>query len=184
MTKTIARATPDREETEMDNRPLVLLDVDGVINDFERVGPITGLWENEAVRSHGYWVSIPDYMPRLIQDICQVSEVHWCTTWRDRANDEIANHLGIDQLPVVDDGTTNRYVDWKAAAARDLAAQALEAGRRVLWIEDFYGHLPLTEMPEGVEYLDTADNHLGPVLQVEYLPAWLEELLLTTSIDN
>lgn len=168
----------------MKNRPLVLLDVDGVINDFERVGTRTGQWSLDVISSHGYRVSVPEYMPKLIQEICEVAEVHWCTTWRHRANDEIADHLGIEPLPVVDDGTSRRIVDWKAAAAYDLVASALAVGRRVLWIEDFYGNPPIDEMPVGTEYLDTAVNQLEPVLRVEDLPTWLEELILSAAIGN
>lgn len=166
---------------EVNDRPVVLLDVDGVINDFEEVGTRTGLWSLDIIRSHGYAVAVPEYMPQLIQEICKVAEVHWCTTWRHRANEEIADHLGIAQLPVVDDGTSRRIVDWKAAAAYDLVAGALAAGRRVLWIEDFYGQLPVDEMPAGTEFLDTAANQWGPVLQVECLPDWLEELILAAT---
>ncbi|MFM7127186.1 MAG: hypothetical protein ACKOA6_04060 [Actinomycetota bacterium] len=168
----------------MKDRPLVLLDVDGVINDFEHVGTNTGLWSLDIIRSHGYQVSVPEYMPKLIQEICAVAEVHWCTTWRHRANDEIAEHLEIGPLPVIDDGTNRRVVDWKAGAAYDLVAEALAAGRRVLWIEDFYGTPPIDEMPVGTEYLDTAANPAEPVLRVEHLPTWLEELILSAAIDN
>ena len=101
----------------MESKPLVLLDVDGVINDIELIGEETGQWDSHVIVSHGYHVVIPDYMPELIQRICALTEVHWCTTWRDRANDEIAQHLGIGPLPVVDDGTDRRYVDLKGAAA-------------------------------------------------------------------
>lgn len=162
-----------RKGNKLESKPLVLLDVDGVINDFELIGEETGRWDSHVIVSHGYHVVIPDYMPKVIQHICARAEVHWCTTWRDRANEEIAQHLGIGPLPVVDDGTDSRYVDWKAAAAYDLADEALRNGRRVLWIEDFYGDVPIHEMPEGTQFLDTADNFLGPVLRMILLPAWL-----------
>lgn len=154
-------------------RPLVLLDVDGVINDLKC------LWgapadDHVIVRSNGYKVYVPRYMPALVQWLCSVADVHWCTTWRDRANQEIARHLGIDPLPVVDDGTNDRHVDWKAAAAYSLAESALAAGRRVVWIEDFGDRLPVHEMPRGVEYVDTASGR-DPlqVLTAEMIPDWM-----------
>lgn len=157
-----------------DLRPLVLLDVDGVINDIGYLrGEVTDTGHSVIV-SHGFVVAVPPYMPVLIQWLCSVAEVHWCTTWRHRANDDIAAHLGIPALPVVDDGTDDRYVGWKAAAAHDLAAAALAEGRRVLWVEDFYDELPDDEMPHGVEFVDTAsDEGVGPVLTVEMIPEWL-----------
>lgn len=155
-------------------RPLVLLDVDGVINDLRSTRRWATIDNELHFVSHGFPVVVPPYMPALIQWLCSVAEVHWCTTWRHRANDEIAAHLGIPALPVVDDGTDDRHVDWKAAAARDLAAAALAEGRRVLWIEDFYDDPPIDEMPMGVEFVDTAsDDNFELVLTVEMIPDWL-----------
>ena len=145
--------------------PLILLDIDGVINDLNALGGLDRDWGIDQVYSQ----------------LTDVAEVHWCTTWRHRANDEIAEHLGIEQLPVVDDGTRSRFVDWKAAAAHDLAEAAINAGRKVLWIEDFYGHLPTDEMPKGVEFVDTAAND-EMVLEVDMLPDWLLQLFNSTPV--
>lgn len=150
-----------------DMRPLVLLDVDGVINDLGSCMGRARPWGVDVIQSHGYWVCIPDYMPDLIQRIGEMAEVHWCTTWRARANDEIAAHLGVGPLPVVDDGTGVRATYWKATAAFDLAARALVDGRRVIWIEDFYGRPPVDEMPIGVEFVDTGRSHFDAVLLPE-----------------
>lgn len=160
---------------ETNSRPLVLLDVDGVINDLNRLRRGHDRSDTHTtLTSNGFRVVVPDYMPVLIQWLCSVADVHWCTTWRHRANDEIATHLGIPALPVVDDGTDDRHVGWKAAAARDLAAAALAEGRRVLWIEDFYDDPPVDEMPFGVDFLDTAsDENFELVLTVDMIPEWL-----------
>jgi hypothetical protein len=155
-------------------KPLVLLDVDGVVNDLGSFYRDARSWGVEVVRSHGYAVYIPSYMPALMQRMVEMAEVHWCTTWRARANDEIAAHLGIGPLPVVDDGTHVRATYWKAAAAYELAADVLAQGRRVIWIEDFYGLAPVDEMPIGVEFVDTGRSHFDAVLlpeQVAHLVA-------------
>lgn len=155
-------------------RPLVFLDVDGVINDLSYVPGCVRDFEYSFVSSHGHTVVIPDYMPALVQWLCSIAEVHWCTAWRHRANDEIADFLGIEKLPVVDDGTTVRHTEWKAAAAFELAAGALSEGRRVLWIEDFYDRPPVREMPKGVEFVDTASHErFELVLDAFMLPDWL-----------
>ena len=162
-------------------RPLVLLDVDGVINDLNSARRAATIDNELHFVSHGFPVVVPPYMPALIQWLCSVAEVHWCTTWRHRANDDIARHLGIPALPVVDDGSSSRYVDWKAEAAHDLAAAAIADGRRVLWIEDFYGEPPVDEMPAGVEFLDTAsDDCYEMVLSVDMIPEWLWAMSSTT----
>ena len=156
----------------MTDRPLILLDVDGVINDLHRLYGGSRPWRTDVVRSHGYDICIPDYMPGLIQHLMSLGEVRWCTTWRHRANDEIAAHLGIGRLEVVDDGSGARSVDWKAEAAYELAADALRAGRRVYWIEDFYGRPPVDEMPDGVVFVDTTARD-DRVLLPDHLPAGL-----------
>lgn len=152
-------------------RPLVLLDVDGVINDLGAARGVPRPWTWEVVRSHGYDLYVPDYMPALVRHLARRAEVWWCTTWRDRANDELAAHLGVGPFPVVDDGTTSSFVEWKPAAARPLVTAAFETGRRVYWIEDFYGMPPVDELPAGVVYVDTAPTlHTEAVLRPEHLP--------------
>lgn len=161
-------------------KPLILLDIDGVINDLNALYGHSRDWAIHEIVSHGHTVYIPDYMGWLVRKLTQVGDVHWCTTWRKRANDEIAEHLGIDTLPVVDDGTSSRFVDWKAAAAFELAATALADGRRVIWIEDFYNELPTNQMPDGVEFVDTACTDRDMVLRPEMLPEWLLDLFNST----
>ncbi len=152
------------------NRPLVLLDVDGVINDLDALVGIARPWEATIVTSNGFGVLIPNFMPDLVQRLTDTCEVWWCTTWRDRANNEIAQHLGIEILPVVTDGSQSRWVDWKAAAARDLVTAALADGRPVYWIEDFYGTPPVSELPDGVVYVDTTVSEPRCVLAETDLP--------------
>ena len=154
-------------------KPLVLLDVDGVINDLGALYGLPRPHTINVVASNGYRVEIPDYMPGLIQHLVATCEVWWCTTWRNAANREIADHLGIPHLPVIDDGTDVRAVSWKPAAAAPVAAATLAEGRTVLWIEDFYGTPPVGAMPPGVIFVDTATTPDGGVLRTEHLPAWL-----------
>jgi hypothetical protein len=158
---------------EEDMQPLVLLDVDGVINDLGALCGVGRSHEIEVIRSNGYAVHIPAYMPGLIREITANAEVWWCTTWRQRANGEIAAHLGIGTLPVVDDGTRVRDVGWKAAAASRLIAEALDQGRPVYWIEDFYGNPPREHVPSGVVFIDTAADTHDPVLRRSQLPGEL-----------
>ncbi len=154
-------------------RPLVLLDVDGVINDLGSLYRQPRPWHVHHVPSNGFVLHVPDYMPSLITNLVATAEVWWCTTWRDRANSELAEFLGIDRLPVIDDGSHSRSVDWKPAAAHAIARTALESGREVFWIEDFYGNVPAAAMPDGVVFIDTAADTLGPVLTEEMLPTQL-----------
>ena len=160
-----------------DHRPLVLLDVDGVINDLGALGGTSRPWNTDEVISHGYRLYIPEFMKRLVFALTMSTEVWWCTTWRERANDEIAGHLGIEKLPVVTDGSASRYVDWKASAARPLVIEALAEGREVFWIEDFYGDPPTGELPDGVTYVDTTVMAPRGVLTAQDLPRSLRRHL-------
>ena len=154
-------------------KPLVLLDVDGVINDLGALYGLNRVYDIDVISSNGFRVHIPAYMPALIRQLVETAEVWWCTTWRSNANLEIASHLGIGPLPVIDDGSGRRSVDWKAAAALPLVTAALAEGRTVYWIEDFYGQLPTSELPAGVVFIDTAAATRNPVLLPGDLPSEL-----------
>ncbi len=166
-------------------KPLVLLDVDGVVNDLSSLysshhayGAPEPNYEVSLVKSHGHVVHIPEFMPGLIQALVENTQVMWLTTWREKANDEIVEALGIGKLPVVTDGGNSRYVSWKPAAASLEASIALKAGREVWWIEDFYGDIPVSEMPDGVKFIDTAATTEFPVLLPYMVPS-----LLTGGVD-
>lgn len=135
-------------------KPLLLLNVDGVINDLEAVMKVRPLGEDaearakhlgiDLIRSHGFWVAIPDSMPALIQELTAKCDTWWCSTWHTRANDEIAHHLGVGPFPVVDDC---------AATPRPLIEEALAQHRPIVWIQDFNGRMPDID---GVTFVDTA----------------------------
>lgn len=168
-------STPRRKTRDL--RPLVLVDVDGVVNDLGFLSGLRRPWRTCLLRSHGFVVAVPAHLPGLMQHLTRVAEVWWCTTWRAAVNDDLAPHLGVGPLPVVDDGTNDRYVGWKPAAARPLAEAALAAGRPVYWIEDFAGDSPYSEMPDGVTFIDTAAD-AEFVLRPEHLPTELKPAAL------
>jgi hypothetical protein len=82
------------------SRPVLLLDVDGVLNPYGTVECPEGFTEydlfpgEESVRvcpAHGEWISELGY----------VFDVAWATGWNDDANHVLAPLLGIAALPVV-----------------------------------------------------------------------------------
>ena len=152
----------------------MLLDVDGVINDLGHLEGQPRPWDTRIIAADGFRIHIPDFMPMLIQSLAAVCEIHWCTTWRERANGALAEALGAGPFPVIDDGTDDRYPDWKPRAAYDLVAEAVARGREVYWIEDFYGEYPVDVMPPGIVYVDTAVIPGGAVLTFELLPPELK----------
>jgi len=157
-------------------RPLVLLDIDGVLHERQAMEEIRFSDDPSAtatrldvtvVVSHGRRLAFPNYMPGLIQQLDNVAEIWWCTTWRYRANDDIAEHLGIGPLPLIDDGTNAVGLEWKVVTAAPVIEEALNAGRAIYWIEDFAGSYPEID---DITYIDTADTG---ILRSEDIPTGL-----------
>ena len=81
-------------------RPIVLLDLDGVLSPFGAQARPDGyeekvLFEGEAPNrfcvAHGGW----------IRDLAAVADVWWATAWGQNANDLFLPLLGVDPLPFV-----------------------------------------------------------------------------------
>jgi len=160
--------------------PLVLLDVDGVINDLPAAVGLERAWPHHRLELGEATICIPLFVPPLLQYLDLISEIWWCTTWGDLANQVLAEALEVGPYPVVGADADHTDHQWKARAARPLAAEAIEAGRRVYWIEDFENEPPTELMPPDVTYVDTAargeyvllPQHLPP----ELLPEGLRDI--------
>ena len=160
----------------VDARPLVLLDVDGVLHDRAMRDRIRmsddpdGLAASLQVRwvaAGGVRIAIPDDVAALVRRLTESAEVWWCTTWGERANTYLAPAIGIGSLPVVGAHARGVGLAWKVEHARPVIDEALARRRRVVWIEDFDGVFPDLG---GVEFIDTAAKGLiGP----DDLPAGL-----------
>lgn len=137
-----------------DDRPLVLLDVDGVVNAWPRYHAAKEyLWLN----SQGMRVAVhPDTIEALAHVLKAAQEIVWCTAWRWWANREISAFLSDqiegwpDELEVVSDISKEVFLggnapwahfhaDWKLDAVRnhDSVRMAKWHKRPVIWIEDF-----------------------------------------------
>ncbi len=150
----------------MTAKPLVLLDMDGVVNDLQALDVLLPLGPDSPqvaqnlgvtlMHSYGFPLAIPYYMPELIQELAVRAEIWWCTTWREAANDDIAGHLGVGPFPVIDrEGYDLSGLDWKIRNVRPLVERAQRRGRKVIWIEDFDGDLPDLD---GIVYIDTGER--------------------------
>ncbi|TYB69658.1 hypothetical protein FXF51_05720 [Nonomuraea sp. PA05] len=88
----------------MSTRPLILLDVDGVLNVLT-IDPGPG-WERHTCQSWNgtYRVRLnPSHGPMLLELAEQTgAELVWATTWTDDANREIGPKIGLPKLPVID----------------------------------------------------------------------------------
>jgi hypothetical protein len=108
-------------------RPLLLLDVDGVLQPTGGSVP-PGYERLESAEStvvlnqrHGPW----------LVELCDLFEVVWATTWGPSANTVIGARLGLPDLPHLELG------DLPRAGTRKLSAVQQHVGDRTLaWIDD------------------------------------------------
>lgn len=152
-------------------KPLVLLDVDGVVNAW----PDRGSEEHSYVLN-GFRVLIADETLVALRHVFRgAHEVVWLTAWREEANLwvlPVLRHHGVTEAEELGVITDNRRFDeagfttgWKLPAARDheKVTKAVTERRPVIWIEDFgwsldYGHGPrFTDVvAAGITGIDTA----------------------------
>jgi hypothetical protein len=79
-----------------DGKPLLLLDVDGVLFPFRNASPPPGYLLVESPVST-MWIK-PSHGDALRQ-LSSLFELVWATTWEHKANEIIGPALGFEQLP-------------------------------------------------------------------------------------
>lgn len=116
-------------------RPLLLVDVDGVISLFRTPGsgdvPLgDGTWHQVEGIAH----LLSADAARHLHDLAPEFDLVWCTGWEERANDHLPHLLGVPVLPVLafdrDVGRTRAH--WKLAAIDAYAGPQ----RPLAWIDD------------------------------------------------
>lgn len=117
--------------TAADGRPLLLVDVDGVLALFNLRGdPPAGMWH--MIEGFPYYLSTAT--AALLHELAEHYDLVWCTGWEHRANDHLPRLLGVPgPLPVItfarNPGRANAH--WKLD---EIAAYA--ADRPLAWIDD------------------------------------------------
>jgi len=118
-------------------KPLLLIDVDGVLNPFDmdpaivaakgfdsyrittaRTGRTLTVWLN---RAHGAW----------LRGLTDDFELVWVTTWADEANSLIGPKIGLPSLPVVAPVWIGLYRQSKCGPVREFVK-----GRPFAWLDD------------------------------------------------
>ncbi|MFF4417024.1 HAD domain-containing protein [Streptosporangium sp. NPDC001559] len=129
---------PDLPAVEEPLRPLLLIDVDGVLNAFRRPGPE---WVKTKGIAGGRTFNLllnPFHGPRLL-DIAKETgcELVWATTWEHDANTQIGPQIGLPELPVIEVDRDNQLLHmggrlmFKTPHVADWVR-----GRPFVWLDD------------------------------------------------
>jgi hypothetical protein len=113
-------------------RPLLLVDVDGVLNPYAAAACPEGYLEydlfpdEEPIRLaevHGSW----------LRDLAQIFEPTWATGWGNEANRLIAPILGLPRYPAIEFPPS--ALDWRTAWKLP-AIRAFAEGWALAWLDD------------------------------------------------
>jgi hypothetical protein len=140
------------------DRPLLLIDVDGVVSlfGFDHHAPPAGRYQLVDGIAHYLSAAAGGHLRRLAAEF----ELAWCTGWEEKANDYLPLALGLDgPLPYVvfDDGTRPALAHWKLGAIE----RHVEPSRPLGWVDDAHDE----------ECASWAAVRAGPTLLVTTDPA-------------
>jgi hypothetical protein len=167
--------SPDGENTEPSARPLLAVDVDGVISLFD----FDELPERESVRWElvdGIVHCISLAAGERLRRLADAFELVWATGWEERANDYLPRILGLPELPYLEFDGAARFgtAHWKLGPLTDYAGE-----RPLAWVDDSFDE-SCFEWAEGREaptLLVPTEHHLGlEESQTEALLSWAAEL--------
>jgi hypothetical protein len=116
-----------------DHRPVLAVDVDGVISLFGFDGPIDGV-PGQFHLIDGIAHCISDVAAGQLRRLSESYELVWATGWEDRANDHLPRLLGLpEELPCLHFDGRARFgtAHWKVDALDRYARE-----RPLAWIDD------------------------------------------------
>lgn len=116
-----------RPSRRLAERPLLLLDVDGVL---QPTGSSVPPGYQRFTDDTSSVVLRPEHGPWLL-DLAEHFDLVWASTWGASANEAIGRRLGLPELPHVELGELPRHGTRKLAAV-----QAYVGDRAVVWIDD------------------------------------------------
>lgn len=154
----------------MTDKPILLLDIDGVMNLFPRAlttlqrvkgDPYPEMRDHEVhlvtlseEQKNPYRIRIAKDAPALIAQLQEHFDIHWYTMWNDAANTVFAPLAGIPEFPVFE-------CDWTAGRSRYWLSGAPEWMDKHIWIAktplipEFVGDRPFVWIDDDSEVVDT-----------------------------
>ena len=118
----------------MADRPILAVDVDGVISLFGfEDPPDRSLARFELIDGMVHCISLGAGV--RLRRLSEHYELIWATGWEDRANDTLPRMLGLPELPVVNFGGAAQFgtAHWKLEALAEAAD-----GRALAWVDDSF----------------------------------------------
>jgi hypothetical protein len=121
-------------------RPLLILDVDGVLNPHRPRADPEPPWIIFEADWSGYVVALnPEHGKQLLALAERTGcEIVWGTSWEEHANAEVSPRLGLPSLEVIQVNTQPSVLDsmvlWKTGHIASYAA-----GRPFVWLDDHPG---------------------------------------------
>jgi hypothetical protein len=119
----------------MTTKPLMLLDVDGVLNAFDGTRNIPAGYQKTVC--NGYTIKWRPEVAARLRDLhdSEAVEIRWLTTWADEANAWISPALDLPILTVAGQVPFREKNGWwKLVVVRDLAVA--EPTTPIVWVDD------------------------------------------------
>jgi hypothetical protein len=153
------------------SRPLLAVDVDGVISIFGFDEP-PGKEEAQFELIDGMVHCISLLAGRRLLQLAEHYELVWATGWEDRANDYLPNILGLPQMPFLTFNGAARFgsAHWKLGPL-----DAYCQGRAMAWVDDNFDESCYEwarERPEPTLLVPTEPQLGLEEAQTEALMAW------------
>lgn len=140
-----------------DSRPILAVDVDGVLNAMSRGTPPKG-WEDHKVLGFRIRINLGHGAALLALAAEHGAELTWCTTWEELANQHIAPLIGLAAtLPVVPMAPGRKGLKFSQVASvghtKAVALREYAGERPFVWLDDEYDaerELATCEVPHRV----------------------------------
>jgi hypothetical protein len=164
----------EARETEP-QRPLLAVDVDGVISlfDFEELPQGAGVrWE--LVDGVLHCISLP--AGERLRRLAEAYELVWATGWEERANDHLPRILGLPELPFLEFNGAARFgtAHWKLGPLQEYAGE-----RPLAWVDDSFDQscFDWAEAREAPTLLVPTEPNIGlEEAQTEAMLTWAREV--------
>jgi len=114
------------------NQPVILLDVDGVINMGGRNSCLKSWDDRESTYVNGFQIQFSPTVVERINRWNSKAEVRWLTTWDEKAQNMLAPALKLDHFPLARDP----YRCWGKLYTADKTAEEVGPDRLIIWIDD------------------------------------------------